>query len=168
MKIAILDDYLDTVRTLSCFAKLRGHDVTIWNDHVEDIDVLAQRLADTEALVLIRERTANPRAAHRASAQAAADQPAQRLPAHRHRGLHAARRYRVVEPASGARRPMPRGIDLGPHHRGDATDSAADGVAQGRPLADRRRLDPARQDAGHIRLWPHRRRRSPATARRSA
>ena len=58
MKIAILDDYHDTVRTLSCFAKLRGHDVTIWNDHVEDIDVLAQRLADTEVLVLIRERTA--------------------------------------------------------------------------------------------------------------
>ncbi len=58
MKIAILDDYHDTVRTLSCFAKLRGHEVTIWKDHVEDIDVLAQRLADTEALVLIRERTA--------------------------------------------------------------------------------------------------------------
>ena len=57
MKISILDDYFDTVRTLDCFAKLAGHDVTIWNDHVQDNDVLAQRLADTEALVLIRERT---------------------------------------------------------------------------------------------------------------
>jgi D-3-phosphoglycerate dehydrogenase / 2-oxoglutarate reductase len=57
MKIAILDDYHDTVRTLSCFAKLRGHDVAIWTDHVQDTDVLAQRLADVEALVLIRERT---------------------------------------------------------------------------------------------------------------
>ena len=57
MKITILDDYFDTVRTLPCFAKLAGHDVTIWNDHVQDVDKLAERLADTEALVLIRERT---------------------------------------------------------------------------------------------------------------
>jgi D-3-phosphoglycerate dehydrogenase len=57
MKVAILDDYHDTVRTLACFRKLAGHEVTIWNDHVQDIDALAVRLADTEALVLIRERT---------------------------------------------------------------------------------------------------------------
>ena len=57
MKISILDDYHDTIRTLPCFAKLKGHDVTIWNDHVQDVDKLAERLADTEALVLIRERT---------------------------------------------------------------------------------------------------------------
>ena len=30
---------------------------TIWNDHVQDIETLAARLRDTEALVLIRERT---------------------------------------------------------------------------------------------------------------
>ncbi len=57
MKITILDDYFDTIRTLPCFAKLRGHDVTIWNDHVQDTDALAERLKDTEVLVLIRERT---------------------------------------------------------------------------------------------------------------
>ena len=57
MKIAILDDYHDTLRTLPCFAKLAGHDVEIWNDHVDDVDALAERLRDTEALVLIRERT---------------------------------------------------------------------------------------------------------------
>ncbi len=57
MKIAILDDYHDTVRSLRCFSKLDGHDVTIWNDHTQDTDVLAERLKDTEALVLIRERT---------------------------------------------------------------------------------------------------------------
>jgi D-3-phosphoglycerate dehydrogenase len=57
MKIAILDDYHDTVRTLPAFAKLAGHDVTIWNDHVQDTDTLAERLHDIEALVLIRERT---------------------------------------------------------------------------------------------------------------
>jgi D-3-phosphoglycerate dehydrogenase len=57
MKISILDDYHDTLRTLPCFSKLKGHDVTIWNDHVDDTDTLAERLRDTEALVLIRERT---------------------------------------------------------------------------------------------------------------
>jgi D-3-phosphoglycerate dehydrogenase / 2-oxoglutarate reductase len=57
MKIAILDDYHDTVRTLGAFRKLAGHDVRIFNDHVQDTDALAGRLADVEALVLIRERT---------------------------------------------------------------------------------------------------------------
>jgi D-3-phosphoglycerate dehydrogenase len=57
MKISILDDYFDTLRTLDCFAKLAGHEVEVWNDHVQDVDVLAERLRDTEALVLIRERT---------------------------------------------------------------------------------------------------------------
>jgi D-3-phosphoglycerate dehydrogenase len=57
MKVTILDDYFDTLRTLRCFAKLASFDVTVFNDHVEDVDVLAERLKDTEALVLIRERT---------------------------------------------------------------------------------------------------------------
>ena len=57
MKITILDDYQDAIKTMACFKKLAGHDVTIWNDHTKDVDVLAQRLKDTEALVLIRERT---------------------------------------------------------------------------------------------------------------
>jgi D-3-phosphoglycerate dehydrogenase / 2-oxoglutarate reductase len=57
VKVSILDDYFDTVRTLDCFKELAGHDVTVWNDHVQDVGVLAERLRDTEALVLIRERT---------------------------------------------------------------------------------------------------------------
>ncbi|HET7671354.1 MAG TPA: D-2-hydroxyacid dehydrogenase family protein [Burkholderiales bacterium] len=57
MKVAILDDYHNTTPTLACFAKLAGHEVKVWNDHVQDTDVLAERLKDTEALVLIRERT---------------------------------------------------------------------------------------------------------------
>jgi D-3-phosphoglycerate dehydrogenase / 2-oxoglutarate reductase len=57
VKISILDDYFDTIRTLDCFKKLAGHDVKIWNDHVQDVDALVERLDDTEALVLIRERT---------------------------------------------------------------------------------------------------------------
>jgi D-3-phosphoglycerate dehydrogenase / 2-oxoglutarate reductase len=57
MKVSILDDYHDTLRTLDCFKKLSGHDVEVWTDHVQEVDVLAERLRETEALVLIRERT---------------------------------------------------------------------------------------------------------------
>jgi D-3-phosphoglycerate dehydrogenase len=57
MRVAILDDYFDTLRTLDCFERLGGHDVTIYNDHVQDVDQLADRLAGMDALVLIRERT---------------------------------------------------------------------------------------------------------------
>ncbi len=57
MKITILDDYFDTLRTLPCFEKLDGHDVTIWNDHVQDVDALGERLRETEILILFRERT---------------------------------------------------------------------------------------------------------------
>jgi len=57
MRVSILDDYFDTLRTLDCFRMLDGHEVTVWNDHVQDVDALAGRLADAEALVLIRERT---------------------------------------------------------------------------------------------------------------
>ncbi len=57
MKISILDDVFDVLRTLPCYAKLAGHDVTIWNEHVQDTAILAERLKDAEVLVLIRERT---------------------------------------------------------------------------------------------------------------
>jgi len=58
LKIAILDDYFDTLRTLHCFRLLERHEVRVWNDHTDDVDVLAERLGDADALVLIRERTA--------------------------------------------------------------------------------------------------------------
>ena len=57
MYITVLDDYFDTLRTLACFRKLDGHRVVVWNDHVQETGALAERLKDTEALVLIRERT---------------------------------------------------------------------------------------------------------------
>ncbi|MEK7757060.1 MAG: D-2-hydroxyacid dehydrogenase family protein, partial [Planctomycetota bacterium] len=44
MKISILDDYHDTLRTLACFSKLAGHEVKVWNDHLQDTDALAARL----------------------------------------------------------------------------------------------------------------------------
>ena len=40
MKVSILDDYFDTLRTLECFRRLDGHEVTVWNDHVQDTNVL--------------------------------------------------------------------------------------------------------------------------------
>ena len=60
MKIAILDDYADVVRTLGCYSKLAGHDTLVLTEPMTE-DALAVRLADREALVLIRERTAIPR-----------------------------------------------------------------------------------------------------------
>ena len=34
MRVAILDDWFDTIRSLPCFEKLAGHDVTVFTDHV--------------------------------------------------------------------------------------------------------------------------------------
>ena len=61
MKLAILDDWFDTLRTLPCFDRLAGIDVTVFTDHEPDIDRLAARLAPFDAIVLFRERTAIPR-----------------------------------------------------------------------------------------------------------
>ncbi|MEN0040463.1 MAG: D-2-hydroxyacid dehydrogenase family protein [Pseudomonadota bacterium] len=57
MKVHILDDWFDTLRTLPCFDLLNGHDVTVWTDHEPDPAHLAERVQDAEALVLFRERT---------------------------------------------------------------------------------------------------------------
>ncbi|AOB31962.1 3-phosphoglycerate dehydrogenase [Bordetella sp. H567] len=57
MRIAIPDDYQDCVRSLDCYARLAGHDVTVFHDNVKDIDALAERFRDAEAIVLTRERT---------------------------------------------------------------------------------------------------------------
>jgi len=58
MKIAILDDYQDAVRKLSCFSLLQQQEVVILNKTEKDLDVLAEKIKDVEVLVLIRERTA--------------------------------------------------------------------------------------------------------------
>lgn len=57
MRITIPDDYQDCVRHLQCFAALADHDVTVFNDTAKDIDSLAARFADAQAIVLTRERT---------------------------------------------------------------------------------------------------------------
>ena len=102
----------------------------------------------------------NWRRVARPPAETQADQPAQRLSAHRHRRLHEARHHRIVEPASRNAVLCCRGTDLGPNPCGREPDPTADGVSQGRQLADRRRHHAARQDAGHLRLRPDRRGRS--------
>ena len=56
MKIAIADDYQNCVRSLQCFATLAGHDVTVFVEPADSEAQLATRLADTEVLVVVRER----------------------------------------------------------------------------------------------------------------
>jgi len=57
MKVTILDDYFNTLPNLPSFRKLDGFDVTVWNDHLQETNALAERLRDTEVLILFRERT---------------------------------------------------------------------------------------------------------------
>ncbi len=57
IKVTILDDYFDTLHTLTCFEKLAPFEVTVWNDHVERTEALGERVSDADVLVLIRERT---------------------------------------------------------------------------------------------------------------
>ena len=46
MKVHILDDWFDTLRTLPCFDLLKEHDVTVWTDHEPDPERLATRVAE--------------------------------------------------------------------------------------------------------------------------
>jgi len=57
VKIAVLDDYQDAVKSLDCFNILSDHDVHVFNESYTDVNELALKLSDFEALVLIRERT---------------------------------------------------------------------------------------------------------------
>ena len=158
MKIAVLDDYHDTVRTLACFKKLDGHDVTVWNDHVQDTDALAERLKDTEALVLIRERT-------RIRAALLERLPKLKLISQRsvypHIDIDACTRQGVVVSSS--------------QHPGTPSYATAE-LTWGLILSAFRQIPQqmaslkagnwqigvgttlAQQDARHFRLWPHRRR----------
>jgi D-3-phosphoglycerate dehydrogenase len=62
MKIAILDDYQDAFRALKCAARLKGHEVTTYPDTVKDPALLAQRLNNHDAAILLQQRTPIPRA----------------------------------------------------------------------------------------------------------
>ena len=62
MKIAIIDDYQDVARDLECSYLLAAHEVKVFTSSTRGAGQLAIRLAPFDALVLIRERTALPRA----------------------------------------------------------------------------------------------------------
>ncbi len=62
MKIAVIDDYQDVFRNLDCYARLKGHEVTVYHDTEKDTAKLADRLKDAEALILTQQRTLFPRA----------------------------------------------------------------------------------------------------------
>lgn len=57
MRVAILDDWFDTLRHLPCFEHLQGMDVTVFTDHEPDEARLVDRLAEFDAVTLFRERT---------------------------------------------------------------------------------------------------------------
>jgi len=57
MNVVISDDYQDCVRHLDCFQRLGAHQVVVHTDTLTDVDALAARYADAEAIVMIRERT---------------------------------------------------------------------------------------------------------------
>ena len=60
MKIAVIDDYQDAFRALKCYAKLKGHDVIVYNDTEKDPVRLADRLKDAEAVLLTQQRSRFP------------------------------------------------------------------------------------------------------------
>lgn len=62
MKIAVIDDYQDAFRTLKCFAKLSGHEITVYNNTEKDPARLAERLRDADAVILTQQRSRFPRA----------------------------------------------------------------------------------------------------------
>jgi D-3-phosphoglycerate dehydrogenase / 2-oxoglutarate reductase len=56
MKITMLDDYQGIIRKLKCFDMMRGHNVQIFNRTYKDPQILADKLYDTNILLLTREK----------------------------------------------------------------------------------------------------------------
>ncbi|MEZ5933536.1 MAG: hypothetical protein R3F54_16605 [Alphaproteobacteria bacterium] len=50
MKVHGLDDGFDTLRGLDRFERPSGHDVTVWNDHVEEVGTLVLDVFETGPL----------------------------------------------------------------------------------------------------------------------
>ena len=62
MKIAVIDDYQNAFKTLKCYPKLAGHDVVIYTEPETNLEKIAERLKDADAVLLTQQRTAFPRA----------------------------------------------------------------------------------------------------------
>ncbi len=61
MKIAVIDDYQNAFKTLKCFPKLSGHELVIYTDPETNLEKIADRLKDADAVVLTQQRTYFPR-----------------------------------------------------------------------------------------------------------
>ena len=62
MKIVVLDDWGGVFRDLTCYSRLKDHEVVVYRDNEEDVDKVAQRLQDADAVILTQKRTRFPRA----------------------------------------------------------------------------------------------------------
>jgi D-3-phosphoglycerate dehydrogenase len=153
MKIAVIDDYQDAFRTLPCYPKLDGHEVLVYNDTEKDPARLAERLKDAEAVILTQARSPLPRAL------------IERLPNLRlisqtgrstgHIDVDACTEHGVVLSAAGFATPHPTaeltwGLILAALRRSRYE------VQRLKEGTGNRRLESARENARHLRLWPHR------------
>jgi len=103
MKIAVIDDYQDAFRTLRCYAKLKGHDVIVYNDTEKDPARLADRLKDSEAVLLTQQRSRFPSAVIERLPKLKVISQTGRATAHI--DVEACTRHGVVVSAGGAGRP---------------------------------------------------------------
>ena len=103
MKIAVIDDYQDAFRTLKCYAKLKDHDVIVYNDTEKDPVRLADRLKDAEAVLLTQQRSRFPSAVIERLPKLKLVSQTGRATAHI--DVEACTRHGVVVSAGGAGRP---------------------------------------------------------------
>jgi D-3-phosphoglycerate dehydrogenase / 2-oxoglutarate reductase len=61
MKVAVIDDYQNVFRSLQCFEKLAGFDVTVFHEPARDEAALVEQLKGADAVILTMQRTAMPR-----------------------------------------------------------------------------------------------------------
>jgi phosphoglycerate dehydrogenase-like enzyme len=62
IKIAVLDDYQNVALRSADWSVLANADIQVFSDHLEDVDLLAERLAPFSVLCVMRERTRFDRA----------------------------------------------------------------------------------------------------------
>jgi D-3-phosphoglycerate dehydrogenase / 2-oxoglutarate reductase len=62
MKIVVMDDYQNAFKTLTCYPKLAGHDVVVYTDPETNLEKIADRLKEADAVLLTQQRTYFPRA----------------------------------------------------------------------------------------------------------
>ena len=152
MRVGILDDWCDTLRTLDCFAKLAGHDVVSFTDHATDTATLAARLRDCDAIVLIRERTPITGELLGRLPNLRLISQRSRVPAHRRRRVHRARCRRLLGPALELAFVRHRRAHVGAGARRRPPLAPASCRAPSGVMADARRAVAAVQDARHLRL----------------